>query len=226
MAVKIDKKIVGYAVVKEDPNGKPTFEVTHPPCQHSTAEGCAKPFKPLSLPDSLPAKRYRLRSPIHSGSLYMFVVDAEVDGQLRPVEVFFEAKSMESYPWIKFNARLISALLRQPGKFPAFIIDVMIQTKAPNGNYFIPGGGGQVESIVHHAGEVLKQHCVALGLIAGKPILDAAQKEYVEKKKEELGVDGSSYPDYAASCPKCHEKAVIQLDGCSVCLACSDSKCS
>lgn len=225
MTTKIDQKIVGYAVVKEDDKGKLAMEPAIG-CPHATTEGCAKPFSPFDLPDHLSGNRYRLKSPIYESSLYMIVMNAEIDGQLRPVEVFFESKNMESYSWIKFTARMVSALFRQPGPFPAFIIDEMCQTSAPNGSYFLPKGGGQVESIVHHVGVVLRDHCAALGLLGGVE-LDAAQAEFIEKKREELGVSGDDgYPEYATVCPKCNEKAVVQMDGCSACLSCGDSKCS
>lgn len=226
MTVKIDQKIVNCSVVKETAEPQPSIH-----CPNLSGDGhCTKEFHPLELPDVLAGKRYRLKSPLYDSSLYMIVMDAEVNGELRPVEVFFESKNMESYSWIKFTARMVSALLRQPGPFPTYIIDEMEQTSAPNGSYFLPKGGGKVESIVHHIGKVLKQHCMELGLLSGTVKLDAAQVEYLEKKKEELGLssdseNSSEYPEYATACAKCGEKAVILMDGCSTCLSCSDSKC-
>lgn len=218
MTVKISQKIVNCSVVKEE--GK--VEV---PCSFSSPEGCTKTFDPFELPEELTGSRYRLKSPLYASSLYMIVMNAEIDGQLRPVEVFFESKNMESYSWIKFTARMISALFRQPGPFPAFIIDEMCQTSAPNGSYFLPKGGGQVESIVHHVGKVLEKHCADLGLLGGVE-LEAAQIEFIEKKKEELGISESSgYPDYATMCAECNEKAVVKKDGCDTCLSCGKSKC-
>jgi len=218
MATKIDQKIVNCSVVKGD------SPIKKEGCTYCEGGECVKKAAgPIELPDSLSGSRYRLRSPIHAGSLYMIVMNDKIDGVLRPVEVFFEAKNMESYPWIKFTARLLSALFRQHGPFPSFVIDEMLQTSAPNGSYWLPKGEGQVSSIVHHAGLVLKKHCEALGLL--ETAMDEVQTAFVEKKKAELGVEGDDYPDYATVCGKCGEKAVVLMDGCQTCLSCSDSKC-
>ncbi len=220
MAKKIEQPIVKWSIVGEDDT--PTEGV----CAHFVDSKCTKEhYSPHKLPDKLAAKRYKLKSPLYDGSLYMFVVDDVVNGELRPVEVFFEAKKMDSYPWVKFSARIISGMFRQPGPFKSFVIDELCETEAPNGSYHIPGGGGMVGSIVAHAGQVLRKHCQELGLMEA-PVLSAVQEEFIDKKRVEMGIEGSDYPDYATECVKCHEKAVVQMDGCGVCLACSDSKCS
>ena len=217
---KIDQKIVNSSIVTEGSGPKTDI------CEHYVDQKCTKNLhQPHKLPDKLTAKRYRLKSPLYDGSLYMFVVDDVVNGELRPVEVFFEAKKMDSYPWVKFSARIISGMFRQPGPFKSFVVDELCTTESPNGSYHIPGGGGMVGSIVAHAGLMLKKHCQELGLME-KPELEADEQEIIAKKKEELGIEGSDYPAYASECHKCHEKAVVQMDGCGVCLACSDSKCS
>ena len=219
MAQKIDQKIVNWKIVAEE-------EASSSACAHFVDSKCTKELhSPHTLPDKLSAKRYRIKSPLYDGSLYMFVVDDVISGELRPVEVFFEAKKMDSYPWVKFSARMISGLFRQPGPFKSFVIDELCETEAPNGSYYIPGGGGMVGSIVAHAGQVLRKHCQELGLLE-VPALSEVQQEFIEKKKDEMGIEGSDYPEYAVECADCHEKAVIQMDGCGVCLACSSSKCS
>ena len=44
---------------------------------------------------------------------------------------------------------------------------------------------------------------------------------------EDLAVtgDGASFPPSASMCHKCHNKAVVMMDGCATCLNCGYSKC-
>ena len=221
MAQKIDQKIVGWKIIAEEDLAAITET-----CLHFVESKCTKEMhSPHTLPDKLSAKRYRLKSPLYDGSLYMFVVDDVINGELRPVEVFFEAKRMDSYPWVKFSARMISGLFRQPGPFKSFVIDELCETEAPNGSYHIPGGGGMVGSIVAHAGQVLKKHCQELGLLEA-PALSEVEKTVIAEKKEKLGIEGDDYPPHATKCPKCHERAMVKMDNCDTCLECGHGKCS
>ncbi|MDG1389605.1 MAG: hypothetical protein P8P79_14300 [Halioglobus sp.] len=59
--------------------------------------------------------------------------------------------------------------------------------------------------------------------------LDEHQREFLEKKKQELAGNDDPDGDFPANsqlCGKCHTKAVIFADGCMTCLSCGDSKCS
>ena len=119
----------------------------------------------LERPEVVHGKTYKLKPPIIEEAIYVTINDADVGGQVRPVEVFINSKNMASFQWISLITRLVSAHMREDREFPAFIIDEMVDTYSPGGFYFIPGTGIRVESIVAHIGIVLRGHCIDLGLV-------------------------------------------------------------
>ena len=127
----------------------------------------------LDRKQKLNGKTYKIKPPIIEEAVYITINDAEVDGQLRPIEVFINSKHMESFQWISCTTRLLSASFRQDGPFPDFIIGELLETFDPKGAYFIPGTGKKVNSIVAHIGMILEEHCKEIGLLP------------VKKKKEE-----------------------------------------
>jgi len=119
----------------------------------------------LDRPDILNGTTYKIRPPIIDEAVYITINDADVDGVTRPVEVFINSKDMKNFPWISCVTRLLSAQLRQNGKFPNFIINELLETYDPSGGYFVPGSGIKVNSIVGHIGLVIKKHCENLDIL-------------------------------------------------------------
>jgi ribonucleoside-diphosphate reductase alpha chain len=119
----------------------------------------------LERSEVLGGKTYKIKPPIIDDAVYITINDAEVDGQIRPVEVFINSKNMENFPWISFTTRALSAAFRQDGPFPMYIVNEMFQTHDPKGGYIIPKSkGARAHSIVGHIGWVIKNHCEALGI--------------------------------------------------------------
>lgn len=108
---------------------------------------------------------YKIQPPTLDASIYITINDHEVDGQMRPFEIFFNSKHVDSYEWATCTSRMLSALFRQPGAFPQFAIEEMMQTHSPRGGYIIPKSQGKsAVSIVAHIGLVIKEHCQRLGI--------------------------------------------------------------
>src|SRR3546814_957174 len=108
MAVKIEKKITGYAVVGADDKDKaaaatpvareaaeselPTAEVIH---MHERIE----------RPEVLVGSTYKIKSPLVEHAMYVTINDIVLNlgsehEQRRPFEIFVNSKSMEHFQWI------------------------------------------------------------------------------------------------------------------------------
>ena len=119
----------------------------------------------IPRPDILPCTTYKLVGPGLGGqALYMTVSDAVVDDQLRPFEVFFNTKHAESYEFFPVLGRALSAHLRNPGPFPAFIVRELIDSWGEAG-YIIPRTDIRCGGIVSHIGYTLQEHCARLGVM-------------------------------------------------------------
>lgn len=207
MTVKIDHKIVGCEVVKPEP------------------EKLAPVFTPYERPAVLDGKTYKIRPPTMNAALYITINELVLDdGKARPFEIFLKSKDTTHEQWMTALTRTASAVFRHPIPFE-FLIEEWEQTVDPNQSYFIrkgdPGGKGRCNSIVAHIGRVLREHCLARGLIK-PPEMPPEQKAVLEEKKakaEASGVKGQR-------CQKCGEDAVYVLDGCQCCVACGESKCA
>ena len=110
-------------------------------------------------------KTYKIKPPVIDEAVYITINDKEINGQLRPVEVFVNSKDMKSFQWISCLTRLISAQFRTNGPFPEFVVYELLQTYDPKGGYVIPKTTIQIPSIVAHIGWILKNHCIELGVI-------------------------------------------------------------
>jgi len=195
--MKIENKIVGFAVVKE----QEAVEVSAPvPVVSTVIE---------SRPELVEGKTYKLKPGSSDHAFYVTINDiVDGNGVRRPVEMFVVSKDIASFQWISALARLVSAVFRHTPDV-RFISEELKEVFDPQGGYFIPGSKGKrANSIVAHIGHVLGQHLDSLNV---KPVVEAA-------------VD--SFPPSATVCPKCHTKAVVISEGCGKCLSCGDSKCS
>ncbi len=222
--VKIDKKIVGYSVVK------PTTEEENVVMKEDTKE--VKKENVLAMRDDiLPGCTYKLKTPLAEHALYITINNFEG----RPFEIFFNSKAMDHFQWIVALSRVISAVFRKGGDV-SFLVEELQSVFDPKGGYF-KKGGKYMPSLVAEIGEILKTHLIELGLYENDDSLALLAREEVKKKlelkkvssvvesiEEETGVE-SGYPEGAMLCGKCQTKAVIIMDGCATCLSCGESKC-
>jgi hypothetical protein len=201
MTYKIDKKIVGYKVVK-DGEGI-VSEVNEIKDMH---EG-------IKRSEVLTGKTYKITPPAYDHAVYITINDMELDGKVYPYEIFINSKNLESFQWVLALTRLISATWRKGGN-THFLIEELKAVFDPHGGYY--SGKKFYPSLVAHIGSVIEKH------LGGKEDLSVEQKEYIESK----GIDISEgYPANATLCGKCGERAVVIIDNCATCLSCADSKC-
>ena len=146
----------------------------------------------------------------------------------QPFEVFINSKNMEHFQWIVALTRIISAVFRKGGDV-TFLVEELESVFDPKGGYF-KKGGKYMPSLVAEIGECIKQHLTMIGILQSDE-LDEHQLALIESKRKQLedankdNQSSDNYPAHATLCNKCQIKAVVKLDGCSVCLSCSDSAC-
>ncbi|MFZ0254464.1 MAG: NrdJb [Gammaproteobacteria bacterium] len=232
MAIKIDKKIVGYRVKPmgsekpEDLEQKPTTNVVQ---MHER----------LERPEVLLGSTYKIKTPLSEHALYVTINDVVLNAdteheQRRPFEIFINSKNMEHFQWIVALTRIISAVFRKGGDI-TFLVEELHSVFDPRGGYFKPGGK-YMPSLVAEIGDAIERHMRMIGLLKNDP-LEAGQAHLIAEKratfearsgrspKDTQGPE-ASFPKEARLCLKCHTQAVVQLDGCMVCLNCADSKCT
>ena len=233
MAIKIEKKIVGYQV-QANADAQPALtEVA--PSQPQRVEM----NETIERPDFLLGSTYKVKTPVDQHALYITINDIILNQdtdheERRPYEVFINSKSMEHFQWVIALTRVISAVFRKGGDI-TFLIEELSSVYDPNGGYY-KKGGVFMPSLVAEIGAVIEKHMTSIGMIAPEEMSESTKKILAEKKTEfearqvdssGLAADeeSSAFPANASLCKKCSTKAVIVMDGCATCLNCGDSKC-
>ncbi len=223
MAIKIDKKIIGYEVAKEENEALAESNVI-------------QMHEKLERPEMLLGSTYKIKTPLTEHALYVTINDIVLNPgteheKRRPFEVFINSKSMDHFQWIVALTRIISAVFRKGGDV-TFLVEELHSVFDPRGGYFKKGK--YTPSLVAEIGDVIERHLITIGLIPTEEP-DKHRNRYLEEKRAEMKAasaqssanDDSSaeFPSEAQLCSKCLTKAVIKLDGCVTCLNCGDSKC-
>ncbi|MBK7541713.1 MAG: NrdJb [Candidatus Competibacteraceae bacterium] len=228
MAIKIDKKIVAYHVVKPDQASPALTSPPADPVQHM--------HESVARPETLSGATYKVKTPLSDHALYITINDIILNRGTehevrRPFEIFINSKAMEHFQWIVALTRIISAVFRKGGDC-TFLVEEMRSVFDPKGGYF-KKGGKYMPSLVAEIGDVIESHMRSIGLLeADTP--DAHQRKLIveQRNKYEVGMKAiedageDSFPPESTLCGKCQTKAVIVMDGCLTCLNCGDSKCS
>lgn len=230
-AIKIEKKIVTYAVKNEAqaPEVKPVVE--------PEVFKAVELDESLSRPEVLCGSTYKIKTPLSEHALYVTINDIVLNEGTeyevkRPFEVFIQSKNMDHFMWVVALTRIMSAVFRKGGDV-SFIVEELRSVFDPRGGYF-KKGGKYMPSLVAELGDIIETHLKKIGMIKTeemdahrKHILAEKRREYDDRQaKTQQPKEDNGYPASATVCGKCHTKAVIMMDGCQVCLACSDSKCS
>lgn len=223
MAIKIDKRITGYEIAKEETPAVAESNVVH---MHEK----------LERPEMLLGSTYKIKTPLTEHALYVTINDLVLNPgteheKRRPFEVFINSKSMEHFQWIVALTRIISAVFRKGGDV-TFLVEELRSVFDPRGGYFKKGK--YTPSLVAEIGDVIECHLKMIGLIAIEED-DEHRKKFIAQKRAELqsgqnenqsaGDQAGDFPPEAHLCNKCLTKAVIKMDGCMTCLNCGDSKC-
>jgi len=228
MAIKIEKKIVGYQVQTEQniapENSAPAKLI---PIEMNES---------IKRPDFLLGSTYKIKPPIAEHAMYITINDIILNEdtdheQRRPYEVFINSKSMEHYQWVIALTRVISAVFRKGGDI-IFLIEELSSVYDPNGGYY-KKGGIYMPSLVAEIAAVIEKHMRFIGLIKTEEMSDTTKKILAQKQAEfeKAQADNSSdksdspFPANASLCKKCNNTSVIVMDGCKTCLNCGDSKC-
>lgn len=223
MTIKIEQKITGYEVVKEEPK-RPENNVVH---MHEK----------LERPEVLVGSTYKIKTPLTEHALYVTINDIVLNldtphEKRRPFEIFINSKDMAHFQWVVALTRVISAVFRKGGDV-TFLVEELHSVFDPRGGYFKKGK--YTPSLVAELGDVIERHLKLIGLIQteepdeGRKRLIAEKRAELKKRaaaKETAVTDEScDFPSDAQLCAKCSTKAVIKMDGCMTCLNCGDSKC-
>lgn len=233
MTIKIDKKIVGYNVAKDDKAEapKPNAAVEKP----SAKDNVVHLTEQLERPEMLLGSTYKVKTPLSEHALYVTINDvilnAGTEHELRrPFEIFINSKNMDHFQWIVALTRIISAVFRKGGDV-TFLVEELRSVFDPRGGYF-KKGGKYMPSLVAEIGDAIECHLRMIGMLKDND-LDEHQKQLLAEKRAQYEAtvknaesrDPRDFPEGAQLCGKCHTKAAIQMDGCLTCLNCGDSKC-
>ncbi|TCO76348.1 hypothetical protein EV699_13212 [Plasticicumulans lactativorans] len=241
MTVKIDKKIVKFTVQsREELAAQQAAEAARrkaqeepEPVQEALGFSLEQMHEALERPEMLLGSTYKVKTPLSEHAMYITINDIVLNPgtpheQRRPFEVFINSKNMDHFQWIVALTRIISAVFRKGGDV-TFLVEELKSVFDPKGGYF-KRGGKYMPSLVAEIGDVIESHLRLIGLIKDEG-LDEHQKKLIAEKRAEYEAgarttqNGSSFPEGATLCGKCHTKALIFMDGCLTCLNCGDSKC-
>ena len=164
---------------------------------------------PMERGEVLPGYSYKLKWPESDHAIYITINDVIEDGARRPFEIFINSKNMEHYAWTVALTRMISAVFRRGGDV-TFVVEELKAVFDPRGGQWV--GGRYVPSLLAAIGGVIERHMIETGFL-------------VKDKSELLSVvTGTS--ERRAACPRCGERSLVFMEGCSTCQSCGYSSCS
>mgnify|MGYP001227911926 CR=1 FL=1 len=204
MAVKIEKKITGYAVVGADDKGK---AVAGSSVAREKAESELRAAEVIQMherierPEMLVGSTYKIKSPLVEHAMYVTINDIVLNAgteheQRRPFEIFVNSKSMEHFQWIVALTRIMSAVFRKGGDV-TFLVEEMKAVFDPKGGYF-KAGGVYMPSLVAELGFIVEEHLKSIGLLHD-PQMSAAQKALIAEKRKQYEARSKKNPDLDAT---------------------------
>jgi len=233
MTIKIDKKIVGYNVAKEDKAEKAAAAAAAE--KQDAQDKVIHLHERLERPDMLLGSTYKVKTPLSEHALYVtindIILNVGTEHELRrPFEVFINSKNMDHFQWIVALTRIISAVFRKGGDV-TFLVEELRSVFDPRGGYF-KKGGKYMPSLVAEIGDAIECHLRMIGMLKDTD-LDEHQKQLLAEKRAQYEAtvktaerkDPQDFPEGAQLCVKCNTKAAIQMDGSLTCLNCGESKC-
>ena len=238
MAIKIESKIVGYEVARDDEDDK-AAEAALQAAKSQEEDNVIHMHEKLERPEMLLGSTYKVKTPLSEHALYVTINDVilnlDTEHELRrPFEIFINSKNMDHFQWIVALTRIISAVFRKGGDV-TFLVEELRSVFDPRGGYF-KKGGKYMPSIIAEIGDAIECHLRMIGMLKDEGLDEHQQKLVAEKRAQfektakadtaKLAEDDdSSFPAGAQLCGKCTTKAVVKMDGCMTCLNCGDSKC-
>jgi len=245
MAIKIEKKIKGYNVVKPEDKAAPAAAPAQVEKKEAPKAEVIQMHESVERPEQLIGSTFKIKSPLFEHALYVTINDIVLNAgtpheQRRPFEIFINSKNMDHFQWIVALTRIISAVFRKGGDV-TFLAEEMKAVFDPRGGYF-KAGGVYMPSIVAEIGAVIEQHMKNIGLIHDPEMDESTRRLIAEKraayeqaasgKKTEAApteaqgeTNANGFPPGATLCAKCNTQALVLMDGCQTCLNCGYSKC-
>ena len=220
----ITGSVLQVTETKPQADAEPELPLNKPqpkPRDNLDAGGVVYMTKPLDRPEVLPGQTYKVRWPESDHAIYITINDVINDGRRRPFEVFINSKNTEHYAWTVGLTRMISAVFRRGGDV-SFVVEELKAVFDPRGGHWM--NGRYVPSLLAAIGEVIEEHLIGIGFIAGPDMDDDFEEE---KKVVNLGAhddvpSGSSPFKY---CPRCSQPSLMKSEGCDTCTSCGYSKC-
>ncbi|MEJ1336814.1 MAG: NrdJb, partial [Candidatus Sedimenticola sp. (ex Thyasira tokunagai)] len=182
MAIKIEKKIVGYKVA-QDEEEKVTETVV--PVAEEPKDNIVHMHEKVARPEMLFGSTYKIKTPLTEHALYVTVNDIILNHGTahevrRPFEVFINSKNMDHFQWIVALTRIISAVFRKGGDV-TFLVEELRSVFDPSGGYF-KKGGKYMPSLVAEIGDVIHCHLVTIGMLK-EDSPDEHQQKLIEEKR-------------------------------------------
>ena len=189
MAVRIDKKIKGYAVVTAEDKAKELAKGDSISRAQAEAElpsaDVIQMHERIERPEVLIGSTYKIKSPLVEHAMYVtindIVLNAGTEHELRrPFEVFINSKSMEHFQWIVALTRIMSAVFRKGGDV-TFLVEEMKAVFDPKGGYF-KAGGVYMPSLVAELGMIIEDHLKSIGMMHD-PEMSEHQRALIAEKR-------------------------------------------
>ncbi len=146
MSIRIEKKIIKYAVVasddrQEEPGGATVDESGK---SGRTESNVIRMHEKVERPEVLLGSTYKVKTPVSDHAMYVTINDIVLNEGTeyevrRPFEIFINSKNLDHYQWIVALTRIISAVFRKGGDV-AFLVDELKAVFDPRGGYWQPGG--------------------------------------------------------------------------------------
>ena len=235
MAIKIEKKIVGYKVATKEQQQEAQAEANQIEHQQEDEANVVRMHERLERPEMLRGTTYKIKPPVSDHAMYITINDIVLNQgteyeKYRPYEIFINSKNLDHYQWIVALTRVLSSVFRKGGDV-AFLVEELKAVFDPKGGYFA-GEGRFMPSIIAELGYVIARHFKSIGIISPE-VLDEHQKELIEKKRQEFenqdkqtdAFVNQEFPHGSTLCGQCNTVAVVLMDNCETCLNCGYSKC-
>ncbi|HEY9183382.1 MAG TPA: NrdJb, partial [Gammaproteobacteria bacterium] len=138
--ITIDKKIVKYAVAKDEEKPK----AAPAPESERAESNVIRMHEKLERPEVLIGSTYKVKTPVSDHAMYVTINDIVLNEgteyeQRRPFEIFINSKNLDHYQWIVALTRIMSAVFRKGGDV-TFLVDELKAVFDPRGGYWQPGG--------------------------------------------------------------------------------------
>ena len=189
MAVKIEKKIKGYAVVTPEDKAKEAIKADSVSRAQIEAElpvaDVIHMHERIERPEVLIGSTYKIKSPLVEHAMYVTINDIVLNAgtgheHRRPFEVFINSKSMEHFQWIVALTRIMSAVFRKGGDV-TFLVEEMKAVFDPKGGYF-KAGGVYMPSLVAELGMIIEDHLKSIGMMHD-PEMSEHQRALIAEKR-------------------------------------------